>query len=83
MDRAQLAILKQDVPVWNEWRRKNPGVASNLSGANLRFANLPRAYFSGANLRNADLTGANLTSLRDEAERCPANKYTVEWAKAA
>ena len=23
------------------------------------------------------------TFLRDEAERCPANKYTVEWVKAA
>ena len=45
------AILKQGVAAWNEWRRENPDIRPDLSGANLRGAKL-----SGANLRGADLS---------------------------
>ena len=35
-----LAILKQGVEKWNEWRRKNPNTFPNLRGADLRGTHL-------------------------------------------
>lgn len=51
----QLDILKQDVKVWNEWRKRNRVVIVNLSGAilsvtDLSFANLSGTTMNGANL---------------------------------
>ena len=62
-----LAILKQGVVYWNLWRRENPEIIPNLSGFNLRRANLRAADLSGVNLRwtnlsNANLLGANLSN---------------------
>ena len=69
-----VAILKKGVAAWNEWRRENPDIRPNLSGANLRRAHLYGADLSGADLSradlseaplvSADLTGANLTGSR-------------------
>ena len=69
-----VAILKKGVAAWNEWRRENPDIRPNLSGANLRRAHLCGADLSGADLSradlsdaplvSADLTGANLTGSR-------------------
>ena len=50
-----LKILKQGVKAWNNWRFNNLAIAPNLTGANLK-----RAELSGANLREADLSGAKL-----------------------
>ena len=63
-----VALLKQGVPAWNEWRLKNPDTRPDLSGADLRGdprdlvipVNLSGADLSGANLTGADLTGADL-----------------------
>ncbi|MFN6153513.1 MAG: pentapeptide repeat-containing protein [Dolichospermum sp.] len=60
-----LAILKQGVGVWNNWRLKTnlliPNlIRSDLSGANLIGANLIGANLSEANLSEANLTRANL-----------------------
>ena len=60
-----LAILKQGVEVWNNWRLKTnlliPNlIRSDLSGANLTGANLIGANLSEANLSEANLTRANL-----------------------
>ena len=72
----QLAILKQGVDVWNQWRRENPGIkiyfdqvdlrGANLSGANLSNVNLYRANLHEADLFEANLRGADLrgTKLR-------------------
>jgi uncharacterized protein YjbI with pentapeptide repeats len=46
----QLVILRQGVNAWNQWRRDNPDVAIDLSGANLSHANL-----CGSNLSFTDL----------------------------
>ncbi|GBO54130.1 hypothetical protein APA_2078 [Pseudanabaena sp. lw0831] len=46
-----LAILKQGVASWNRWRLENPEIIPNLSGTNLRRANLREADLSGVNLR--------------------------------
>jgi len=61
-----LDILKQGVEVWNQWRKENPGVRPDLSGADLGEAYLHGANLSGANLIEAflfeaDLSGANLS----------------------
>jgi len=50
-----LAILKQGVEAWNQWRKKNPDIWPDLGEADLSGANL-----SGANLSEANLGGANL-----------------------
>jgi hypothetical protein len=60
-----LAILKQGVKVWNEWRRRNLGARPDLSVADfsqvdLHEANLVQADISFANLHAADLLEANL-----------------------
>lgn len=60
-----LAILKQGVEVWNQWRRENPELRTDLSKADLFKANLRGAHLfeiglSGADLRGADLSGANI-----------------------
>ncbi len=69
-----LAILKQGVEVWNEWRKKNPTIQPDLAGADLRGSNLNevdfgnamlfRADFERAYLNNADLSTANLVDAR-------------------
>jgi uncharacterized protein YjbI with pentapeptide repeats len=76
-DEEQLRILKQGVKAWNDWRRtasrarvdlsgaKLGGVylseEINLSGAELRRADLSVAHLSQANLRWADLQEASLS----------------------
>jgi uncharacterized protein YjbI with pentapeptide repeats len=61
-----VALLKQDVTAWNEWRAKNRKMRPNLlkaqlSKANLSGADLSRVSLRQACLREADLTGANLS----------------------
>ncbi len=59
-----LAILKQGVEVWNEWRRRNPGIKPDISDANLinsdiRRANLAEAILFKANLGKANINGTD------------------------
>jgi uncharacterized protein YjbI with pentapeptide repeats len=66
-----VAMLKQGVAAWNEWRSENRNIHPDLGGADLREAALTKAklsgailtgaYFTGANLYMADLTRANLS----------------------
>jgi len=51
----QVALLKQGVSAWNEWRYVSPYFVPDLIDANLAKANL-----AGANLRDANLAGAML-----------------------
>ncbi len=73
-DPEHLAILTdQGVEAWNAWRRGNPGVKVDLSGADLadthltgidlRQANLSGADIAHAWLADADLRGADLTKV--------------------
>jgi len=55
-----LAILKQGVQVWSKWRKARPGVAPDLSGANLGAAGLDGAHLSEVNLQRANLRKAGL-----------------------
>jgi uncharacterized protein YjbI with pentapeptide repeats len=65
-----VAMLKQGVAAWNEWRGENPNILPDLSGVdlynthlgglNLTGANLSGADLREANFKRADLSGANL-----------------------
>jgi uncharacterized protein YjbI with pentapeptide repeats len=75
----QVAILKQGVAAWNQWRSQHPDVAIDLfgidltgidlHGANLSGADLSGEELRGANLQGADLSGANLKG----TDLCEAN----------
>jgi uncharacterized protein YjbI with pentapeptide repeats len=51
-----LAVLVKGVSVWNEWRRNNPEVLPDLSGAELQGM-----YLEGANFERVNFEGANLS----------------------
>jgi len=79
-----LAIIKQGVETWNQWRKENPDIRPDLSGANLSqldlgFANLSEAALWGADLSEADLRGADLS----EAGLWEANLRGANLSKAA
>ena len=57
----QLAILKQGVDVWNNWRKDNPYIGIGLKDADLREAKLSRANLREADLSRADLRETNLS----------------------
>jgi len=59
-NQQHLALLKQGVEGWNEWRKQHPEEQPSLSGADLRGMNLSCVSLDGANLRRANLRGANL-----------------------
>jgi len=61
-----LALLKEGIRTWNEWRSLHSEIGPDLRRAHLREANLRGANLTGANLSGADLTGADLraTNLR-------------------
>ncbi|PMB15556.1 pentapeptide repeat-containing protein [Fischerella thermalis] len=56
-----LAILRQGVEIWNEWRKKNLEIQLNLIKADLSRANLSEVNLSGAKLTWADLSYTNLS----------------------
>jgi hypothetical protein len=64
-NQEQLALLRQDVAAWNQWREEHADIRPDLEGANLERANLYLADLSfaklnGASFIRADLTHANL-----------------------
>jgi uncharacterized protein YjbI with pentapeptide repeats len=50
-----LALLKQGIRAWNEWRQTNPDIKPNLSEADLSGVNLSGINFSKANLSRGRL----------------------------
>lgn len=88
-----LAILRQGVEVWNEWRQENLGIRPDLSQADLRDANLDGvvlreatlqgAILIGCTLHRANFEGANLFGANlDAAALNGANLQTVnlQWS---
>jgi len=55
------AIERHDVAIWNRWRQENPDVEPDLSGTDLRRADLKKAALQGAILREANLRGTDLS----------------------
>jgi hypothetical protein len=56
-----LELLRQGVEIWNAWRMGEPSTRPDLSGADLRGADLIKADLSGANLSSALLIKADLS----------------------
>ncbi len=59
-NQEHLAILKQGVEIWNQWRKNNPGILPDLSYTDLREMHLEGAYLRQCKLLEADLSGAHL-----------------------
>lgn len=59
-NQEHLALLKQGVEVWNQWRKRHPKVLIDLKHAKFRGATLRGATLDDANLIDADLRGADL-----------------------
>ncbi len=57
-NQEHLALLKQGVEVWNEWREKNPEIRLDLRWADLIEANLSGVQALGTNFEGAIFTGA-------------------------
>ena len=60
-NKEQLAILDQGVDTWNNWRKENPDVSIDLSGANLKKKNLAGINLAHAELNEVNLSFANLS----------------------
>lgn len=58
-DSKHIKIIKRGVKSWNEWRRENPTVSTDLSEAWLDRADLREANFYNTDLRKAKLSMAN------------------------
>jgi uncharacterized protein YjbI with pentapeptide repeats len=80
----QLALLKQGVGVWNQWRWEHPNIRPDLTGvdlsgftkidlvgADLSQANLCETHLRYSNLSQADLSGAKLAQ---------AVNVIIKWA---
>lgn len=82
-----LALIRQGVAAWNEWRNKNP-VTPNLSQAslsqialetvNLKWADLTQANLSQAILKDANLRWANLSQAN--LSQAVLNRASLRWA---
>jgi hypothetical protein len=60
-DEAQVKLLKEEgVKAWNEWRKANPEIKPDLSGAYLRRMVLIEANLNETDLTEADLIDADL-----------------------
>src|SRR5215218_9511139 len=59
-NKEHVALLKQGVEAWNQWRAAHPKARPDLCGADLSYANLRGADLLGATLGEADLSQANL-----------------------
>jgi Pentapeptide repeats (8 copies) len=86
---VQVAILKQGVDVWNEWRPRELGprppdlFGAILGGANLNGANLNGAKLTGASLAAANLRGADLRrALLRRAQLTEANLSGADLSEA-
>jgi len=60
LDMLLFAIKKNDPGIWNNWRKKNPGLKIRLNGANIRNAECTGADFSSVDLTDADLSQTKL-----------------------
>lgn len=63
-----LAILKQGLKAWNEWRQENPDVEPDLKGAvinwDLSGVDLSRCDLTGAGFYETDVISANLRNAK-------------------
>jgi hypothetical protein len=72
-----LAVLRQGVEVWNEWRRTNPLIEPDFRGQSFKGKNLSGADFSKADLRSANFTDATLIGANFADAKCGLQR---RWA---
>ncbi len=60
-NQEQIEKLKAGVKDWNKWKKDNPDVEIDLSGADLSGADFSIANFSGADLTKTDLRETDFT----------------------
>ena len=73
-DDTHLAVLKQGVAAWNEWRAAHAAARLDFSSASLRGLALAKVDLAGANLRKPDLRGTTLSgAVLIEADLAGAN----------
>ncbi len=93
-----LAVLRQGVDAWNEWKANHPDIRPNLSfatsngisirGAKISGIDLSQTNLSRADLSRADLIGANLSeanlseSYLSEADLIGANLSSADLSSA-
>lgn len=78
-----LAILRQGVEVWNEWRENNPEVKPNLSSINLSKADLSKADFSFTDISESDFFDSDFTEANfNEANLCNTNLESANLSYA-
>ncbi len=89
MDKKEvLGMLKKNVDQFNKFRKENPAVVidlsgADLSGANLVNADLGRANLAGANLQRANLDHATLGSaVLEKADLRGANITSTNFHRA-
>jgi len=69
--------------IWNEWRKDNPEIIPDLSGAKLRKFHLQNIDFSNCNLQKIDLNRANLKGANLENANLQGaylNKANLDYA---
>ncbi len=76
---THLAMLKQGVGAWNEWRAAHADTRTDLSNVSLRGLNLAKVDLTGADLRNTDLRGTVLS----DATLIGTNLTSANFFKAA
>ena len=60
-NQEQLAILKQGVQAWNDWRKNNQKIQPDLSNTDFRGAELDFIDFSNTNLMNINFSKSKLS----------------------
>jgi uncharacterized protein YjbI with pentapeptide repeats len=87
-NKEHLALLREGVWSWNEWRKTNRAIKPDLSGADLKGKDLSGADFSKADLRSANFTGATLIGANFTGAKCGLQKrwatllITISWLLA-
>jgi hypothetical protein len=76
-------LVRKGAQAIGEWRRANPGVRLDLSGADMSGANLSEAKLGLADLTDADLSGADLSAAKlSDADLWQANLSGANLSRA-
>lgn len=78
VDETHLAVLKQGVDAWNEWRAAHADTRPDLSDMSLRGLDLAKADLTGTDFRKTDLRGTILSG----ATLIDANLASANFFKA-
>jgi hypothetical protein len=65
-NQEQLAILKQTVETWNQWRKEHADIRPDLSGADLTRAVLVETNLTGATLTQCSIYGISVWNVHLE-----------------